>query len=277
MKHMNASPKHILLVSGDPRFLAETKMELKSCFDVGIASSCEAAISSLEAYDISAVVVCITDSRDNAFSIFADIFDFVKNRNIPLIFLAEKGSDDDETAAFAMGAVDYAARRQGTSLALINRIRLRIQASENEKYLQGQEKPQAPVAPASVLAGKTILIADDVAINREIVAELLSGIEGLVVEFAEDGKEAVEKFTQNPGLYSLILMDVHMPVMDGLEATRAIRELDCENAGEIPIIALTAGVQVDEIAKCLKAGMNDFTEKPVDYNNLLAVIAEHCL
>jgi CheY-like chemotaxis protein len=274
---MNASQKHILVVSDEPRFLAETKMALKNCFDVGIASSSEAAISSLETYDTSMVVICITENRDNAFSIFTDIFDFVKHKNIPVIFLAEKGSTDDETAAFAMGAVDYSARRQGTSLALINRIRLRIQAGENEKYLQGREKPQAPAPPTSVLVGKTILIVEDVAINREIVAALLSDIEDLVLEFAEDGKEAVEKFTQNPSVYSLILMDVQMPVMDGLEATRAIRELGCKNAGEIPIIALTAGVQEGEITKCLQAGMHDFIEKPMDYNNLLAVIAKYCL
>ena len=277
MQHINSFQRHILVVSGDPRFLAETKMALKDCFDVGIASSGEAAISSLGTYDTSAVVICITDNRDDAFSIFTDIFDFVKHKNIPVIFLAEKGNDDDETAAFAMGAVDYSARRQGTSLALTNRIRLRIQASENDTYLQGRAKSQFPATLTSFLAGKTMLIVEDVAINREIVAALLSDIEGLVLEFAEDGKEAVEKFTQNPDLYSLILMDVHMPVMDGLEATKAIRALDRKNAGEIPIIALTAGVQEGEIAKCLKAGMHDFIEKPVDYNNLLTVIAKYCL
>jgi len=126
------------------------------------------------------------------------------------------------------------------------------------------------------LVNKTILVADDVELNRDIIKTILSVIEGLKVEFASDGKEAVEKFEKDPNLYSFILMDVQMPVMDGLEATRTIRRLSCENAREIPIIAVTASVDEKEIELCLKAGMNDILEKPIIYDKILTVVAEHC-
>jgi len=258
--------------------LAEVKQELRGHFSVGIAGSIEASHSALEVTDTSAVVICIGDNREEAFALFTGIFDAVKSKHIPVIFLAEKGNDDDETAAFEMGAVDYSARRNGTSEALVKRIRLRIKANEIERMIH-LEKPSAShvETPKSILAGKTILVAEDVELNREILSAMLSEIEGLVLDFAFDGKEALDKFLENPNRYTIVLMDIQMPVMDGLDATKAIRNIKSEHSKEIPIIALTAGVQDEEIALCLKAGMNDFIEKPFDFNNLLAVISEHYL
>jgi len=177
-----------------------------------------------------------------------------------------------------MGAVDYSARRRNTIKALVKRIILRINASENEKKLLngGKALLSGKQAPETVLENKTILIADDVELNRDIIAAMLSKIEGLTMDFAVNGKEAVEKFEKSPNLYSLILMDVQMPVMDGLEATKTIRHLNCKNAREIPIIAATANVEEKEIELCLEAGMNDFIEKPIAYDKMLAAAAEHC-
>jgi len=258
--------------------LAEVKQELRGYFSVGIAGSSEATISSLEVTDTAAVVVCIGDNRKEAFSLFTSIFESVKSRHIPVIFLAEKGNDDDETAAFEMGAVDYSARRHGTAEALVKRIRLRIKANEVERMMNIEKQTNSHTdTPKSFLEGKTILVAEDVELNRDILGAMLSEVNGLVLEFALNGKEALDKFSEDPGRYTLILMDIQMPVMDGLDATRAIRSIKSEYSKEIPIIALTAGVQDEEIALCLKAGMNDFIEKPFDFNNLLAVISEHCL
>jgi len=270
--------KHILIISEEPRVLAELKSELTDHFDISITATSSAALSAMEIYDMSAIVIYIFENRKIAFSIFTDIFSLAKNKNIPITFLTERGNDEDENTAFAMGAVDYSAKRPGTSNALVNRIKLRINSSENEKKLIGSHDGLSSDtdAPEMALVNKTILVAEDIELNRDIIETILSGIEGLKIDFANNGKEAVEKFEKTPELYSLILMDVQMPVMDGLEATKIIRSLSCENAREIPIIAITASTDEKELELCLKAGMNDILEKPVTYENLLAVAAEHC-
>jgi len=273
--------KHVLVISGVPRVLAEIKMELMGSFDVNIAAVSETALAVLEMHDIAVAVICIDENREHAFSIFQDIYDSVQNKNIPVIFLAEKGNDDDETAAFAIGAADYTTRRSGTVNALVNRIRLRISAGEYERRAVKAESAAAAssgnAAPEAVLTGKTILVAEDVELNREIVSCMLSDIDGLTLDMACDGREAVEKFKARPDRYALILMDIHMPEMDGLTATRIIRGLPCDNARDIPVIALTASTDEAEIEKCLDAGMNNFLEKPMSYDKLLVMAADYCL
>ena len=106
--------------------------------------------------------------------------------------------------------------------------------------------------------GKRILLADDEPINREIAQMLLESV-GLEVDLAEDGREAVGKAMA--GCYDLILMDMQMPVVDGLDATRQIRRLPA--CMRIPILAMTANAFVEDKARCLEVGMNDFISKPV--------------
>jgi len=108
----------------------------------------------------------------------------------------------------------------------------------------------------------TILVAEDMAFNREVLAKYLEKT-GISIDFAENGKEAVSLFTENPDRYDLIFTDVHMPEMDGFEATQAIRALELKLAKEITIIAMTADAFKEDIEKCLAAGMNDHIAKPV--------------
>jgi len=271
--------KHVLVISGDPLILAEIKMELMPHFYVSMSAASSSALNALEAYTIEAVVICIGDNSSTAFSDFHDIFEIAKGRHVPILFIAEKGNDDDETKAFAVGAVDYSARRRGTVEALVSRINLRISASEHERLLMaGESLSPTPdeISAEEALAGKTFLIVDDVGLNRELIKAMLSGIEGLTVEEAGDGKEAFEKFKKEPEKFSLILMDIQMPVMDGLEATMAIRELNNVHSKNIPIIALTAASLESEVKECLEAGMNDFIVKPMAYDDLIVMVAEHC-
>jgi len=267
--------KHLLVISGEPRVLAEIKKDLMGSFDISLAASSDIAVSALNTYDVSAVVIDIGEKRETAFSVFGSISNLLAGKCIPTIFLAEISNDNDEAATFAMGAADYTTRRKGNTKALVSRLSLRIAAGELEKrVMTGEIGPAAE--PGSVLADKTILVVDDVEINRDIVTCMLSDIETLVIDEASDGREAVEKFKNDPEKYDLILMDLQMPEMDGAEAAIAIRNLDCKNAREVPIIALTADTEEAVTEKCLASGMNDFLEKPVSLEKLFIAAAEHC-
>jgi len=121
---------------------------------------------------------------------------------------------------------------------------------------------------AQLFSGRSILLAEDVEINREIVQALLEPT-SLNIEFAGNGEEAVQMFSESPDKYDLILMDVQMPVMDGFEATRKIRAMDIPNAKGIPIVALTANVFREDIERCIETGMNGHLGKPLDYNEVI--------
>jgi CheY-like chemotaxis protein len=127
----------------------------------------------------------------------------------------------------------------------------------------------ADVGDLAVDLGLKILMADDAAPNRELVTAILGGL-GLAVETVCNGAEAVE--AARTGAYDLILMDVHMPVMDGLDATRAIRAMG-GTAGRTPIVALTANVQPEQVVRCREAGMDGHVGKPIQLGELLMVLA----
>ncbi|MFP3040850.1 response regulator [Treponema primitia] len=116
--------------------------------------------------------------------------------------------------------------------------------------------------------GSHLLLAEDIDINREIVLALLEPT-AIVIDTAENGREAVERFSQNPDKYDMIFMDIQMPEMDGYEATRRIRALDNKRAKEIPIIAMTANVFREDIERCLEAGMNGHVGKPLAMDEVL--------
>ena len=123
---------------------------------------------------------------------------------------------------------------------------------------------------AGELKGCRILLAEDIEINREI---LLASMEETCAEIdcAENGLEALKIIKENPDKYEMIFMDVQMPEMDGLEATRNIRRL----GNKIPIVAMTANVFKEDIEQCLAAGMNDHVGKPLDLSNVLEKVRKY--
>ncbi len=255
-----------MIVSGEPRALASLKLALKDAFDVRIALLGEAALSALADGEADAVVAAVEGDAAQALAAFKELAGAA--RGAPILFVADTDSEADEAAALGLGAADYCLRRQ-TGDALIRRISLRIAAGG-----RGRGAPPAGPSPEALLAGKTILIAEDVALNREIMAAVLSPVQGLALEFAGNGAEAVELLSREPGRYALICMDIHMPGMDGLAATRAIRSLGPARARRVPIIALSASDADDDAREeCLAAGMNGFLEKPVDYEAFLRAVA----
>jgi CheY-like chemotaxis protein len=124
-----------------------------------------------------------------------------------------------------------------------------------------------------VFCDKTILVAEDVDINREILDALLEST-GIKIDFAFDGLEAVRKFSSGAN-YDLILMDIQMPKADGLEATRRIRASGLPRAETIPIIAMTANVFKEDIERCIAAGMNGHLGKPVDMEKVMATLTQY--
>ncbi|MCL2055746.1 MAG: response regulator [Oscillospiraceae bacterium] len=122
--------------------------------------------------------------------------------------------------------------------------------------------------------GKRLLLAEDVEINREIVISLLEGT-GLAIDEAENGSEALGMIKADPRRYDLVLMDIQMPGMDGLEATRRIRGLEDTRAKRLPIIAMTANVFKEDIEKCLEAGMDGHIGKPLNIDELMQVLKDY--
>ena len=122
--------------------------------------------------------------------------------------------------------------------------------------------------------GKRILLAEDIDINREIVITLLADL-NIEIDEAEDGQQAIDKFAADPEKYDLIFMDIHMPNVDGYEAARLIRSLECAHAKSVPIIAMTANVFKEDIESCFAAGMNGHLGKPLDFNEVTLVLNKY--
>lgn len=141
---------------------------------------------------------------------------------------------------------------------------------EDLDYTPQEELTEEPEEETPSSARRIILIEDNPT-NQKVASKMLER-NGLVVDCAENGEIGLHMVKNYQ--YDLILMDLQMPVMDGYEATRCIKELDSEKAG-IPIIALTAAAMVGEREKCLEAGMNDYISKPVDYNLLIKTVNQY--
>ena len=124
-------------------------------------------------------------------------------------------------------------------------------------------------------AGKCVLLTEDIEINREIVISML-GETGISFEVAVNGIEACEVFAEQAARIDLIFMDMHMPEMDGLEATRRIRAMDdIPESRTVPIIAMTANVFREDIDKCIEAGMNAHIGKPIDMDEVVAILERY--
>lgn len=147
-------------------------------------------------------------------------------------------------------------------------FRLAFRLAEEERQQAADNKEDAK----DDLAGMRVLLVEDNDINMEI-AEFYLTDAGIIVEKAWNGKEAVEKYEGTPkGYYSAILMDIMMPVMNGIEAARNIRRKEKNGGKEIPIIAMTAQSERESKESCSLAGMNAYISKPVDPENLIRIL-----
>ncbi len=197
---------------------------------------------------------------------------------------------------FAQEHSEYADKRQGTGLGLsiAQRLAEAMGGSISVKSKLGEGSEFTVILYAEVLAkepdanlnqtdetissikGMRVLLVEDNDLNTYVAKTILEK-EGCIVSTANNGKVALDKFeSSSPHEYQAILMDVRMPVMDGIEATKAIRALDRPDSKDVPIIAMTADAFDDERKRTLESGMNYHLSKPVDTKELIATLGK-CL
>ena len=156
---------------------------------------------------------------------------------------------------------------EGTAIT----VRLPLELTEEPHT---EKKAVAELSVSEIAKGKKLLVVDDNAINREIAMLILKKL-GFATESAENGLQAVERYSASEdGEFSMIFMDMQMPVMDGLEAARQIRALDDKKKAGIPIVALTANAFATDEAAARAAGMNAFVTKPFEMDTIMKVIGE---
>jgi len=179
---------------------------------------------------------------------------------VPILVVSAYDWDEIKEPAKEAGATDFLGKPLFRT-SLCNKLRTVL-------HTEGPAPETETNDIARGLRGLHLLVAEDNDMNWEIIRELLSMYD-LTADRAENGSLAVSRLKEAPdGTYTAVLMDVQMPVMNGYEATAAIRQLEDEKKRTIPIIAMTADAFAEDIQACLDAGMNAHTSKPVDMNKL---------
>ena len=270
LKHRNMS---VLVIDDDPIALEHAEIILGQ---VGI--SCETAESGWEGID----KIKIRHARGEDYNLI--LIDWrmpemdgiettrhirsVVGQDTPIIILTSFNWDDIADEALEAG-VDTFVPKPLFAGSVLDEFREALR-KKNETLLKKKKTVD--------LKGRRVLLAEDNAINAEIIMMVLDMRE-MEADLAGNGQEAVDLFAQSkPGYYSAILMDMRMPVMDGLEATRTIRAMDREDARTIPMIALTANAFDEDVQRSMQAGLNAHLSKPVEpevlYKTLEKLIKE---
>ena len=151
---------------------------------------------------------------------------------------------------------------------------VQLDRSNNVENIPDKDGALVDASYSGKFTGKHLLVAEDVEINRVIITSLLED-SGLIIDCAENGKEALDIITANPDKYDIVFMDLQMPEMDGLEASRLIRALPSQKNRRLPIIAMTANVFRDDIEACFKAGMDDHLGKPLELDKVFEKLNKH--
>ena len=187
---------------------------------------------------------------------------------VPILIISAYDWSDIEADARAAGAQGFISKPLFKSNLYLGLSHLAGLDAETAK------DAVQPAKTGPDLSGKRILLAEDNELNWEIAQAILEEA-GFEVEWAEDGKLCLELFERSEvGYYDVILMDLRMPVMNGYEATEAIRALDRPDAG-LPILAMTADAFSEDVQKCLAAGMNEHISKPIDVDRLISLLEKY--
>ena len=267
-KKIKARDLRVLIVDDDPIACEHARLVLE---EVGISAD-----TSPNGYDAIEKIhlkqarhepynILLTDLRmpdENGIELTRQIRDIVGNE-CAIIILTAYSWDDIIEEAMAAGVDRFMAKPLFAS-TVVNEIN---QALEQKNF----EEPEKKLAE---LEGRKILMAEDMPVNAEIMIMVLS-MRGIEVEHAPNGQEAVDTFAKSPPNYfDAVLMDIRMPIMDGLKATEAIRALDHPDAKTVPIIAMTANAFDEDVQRSLQAGMNAHLSKSVEPEHLFQTLAE---
>jgi len=262
-EEMSLPPVRVLVVDDDPVLLdtaRETLSSLGASADV-VASGAEAVARIREAKEAYDVVILDWKMPDMDGVAAARVIRETAGSEIPILLVS----------AYDWSEIEEKAREAGVN-GFVRKPLFRSTLYETISGLLGRE-----IAPAedgdegAGLAGMHILVAEDNDINWEIISMMLD-MYGIETERAENGLKAVEAVRSRGASFDLIFMDIQMPVMNGLEATRSIRALPDEALSRIPIIAMTADAFSENVAECLAAGMNGHIAKPIDLKLVLKEI-----
>ncbi len=192
-----------------------------------------------------------------------------KSHDIPLLAYT---SSTERIASSCREAGFNAFLTKPTRRSLLLKTLAKILSKPNDSSLPSEEKgliTQYSIREEIKHASRILLVEDNL-VNQKLATIMLSKA-GYTVELAANGRLAVEIFTRNPDLYDIILMDIQMPEMDGLEATRQIRE---KGFHDVPIVAMTANAMKGDREKCLEAGMNDYISKPIKRELVFKILEE---
>lgn len=267
-RKIEAGDLDVLIVDDDPIACEHAKLVLE---EVGIAA--DISLSGREAvekvrlrrarhelYNILLIDLRMPD--ENGIEVTRQVRDIIGNESA-IIILTSYSWDDVIEEAMAAGVDRFMAKPLFASTV----VKEFHQALE-QKTLNEPEKRLAE------LEGRKILMAEDMPVNAEIMIMVLS-MRGMQVEHAPNGQDAVNAFAQSPpGYFDAVLMDIRMPIMDGLKATETIRALDRPDAKTVPIIAMTANAFDEDVQRSLQAGMNAHLSKPVEPEHLFQTLAE---
>ena len=263
MDEMMLPPIRVLLADDDPVLLETVKDILRSIgAEADIASSGAEAIRMVSAQKDYRVVILDWKMPDMDGIEAARQIRAMVGENVPILLISAYDWSDLEEAAKKAGVNGFISKPLFRS-TLYNKLNEML-GNENKQTEQENEDAD--------LIGMRILVAEDNDINWEIISMLLQ-MQGIETERAENGQLAVERMANaKKGEFNLIFMNIQMPIMNGIEATKAIRKLPDPWASRIPIIAMTADTFSENVSECLAAGMNGHIAKPIDMKLVLKEI-----
>lgn len=206
--------------------------------------------------------------------------DFLKNIFQPFTQESHDARSIYQGTGLGMSIVKNLVDRMGGTIKIQSKVgagtKVEVFLSFKIAEIKPDEEKKIETAQNRDFTGIHVLLVEDNELNREIAKFILED-EHMIVTEAENGQEAVEIFSSSAqNTFDLILMDVMMPVLDGISATKTIRNLDRIDAAKIPIFAMTANAFIEDREKTKEAGMNEHISKPLDVKVLIDKIAEYC-
>ena len=264
---VDARDLHVLVIDDDPVACQHAKIVLE---EIGIAA--DTCLSGKEALDL----IQLHHARREVYNLILVDLDMPEQDGVEVTRHIRKiiGSESAIIilTAYSWTEIEGDALAAGVDSFLVKPLFASNALSEFQQAFRRKKLKESKNRRVADLNGRRILLVEDMLINAEIMKQLLE-MRGMTVEHAENGKLAVDLFASKPEHYfDAVLMDVRMPVMDGLAATSAIRALDHPDAKLIPIIAMTANAFDEDVQRSLQAGMNAHLSKPVEPEHLYATL-----